>query len=202
MDEVARVWRHLCSRLFQVLVFYACSALLIACCVLHPQASSGQENVSRTSSPSEYEVKAAFILNFTKFIEWPPNEAPQNRPFAICIIGDDPFGTALSEIVHGEHIGDRPLEIRRVSRESVSSCEIAFVSKSERDVDRLLSSVPPGVLTVGETEAFLRQGGLISLSVEKRRVRFDIDARAAAKRGFKISSRLLNVARSVESQVR
>jgi hypothetical protein len=149
------------------------------------------------NAPTEYEIKAAFILNFTKFIEWPNQPASPETPFTICILGEDPFGPTLSQIVQGEQIAQRPIAIRRV-RQSVAGCEVLFVSKSERSTEGLLSTIPRGILTVGESDNFLRDGGVISFVLENRRVRFDVNEPAASRNGLKISSRLLNVARTVE----
>jgi hypothetical protein len=164
---------------------------------------NGQDQASRgLPQLSEYEVKAAFLLNFTKFIEWPVRAVPAGAPFSICIAGEDPFGITLEQLVQGEKVESHPIVVRRIPGPVNGSCEILFISRSERDVEKILSEVPPGVLTVGDTDAFLRQGGMIALVIDNRRVRFDVDVRAAARAGLKISSRLLNVARTVENQVR
>ncbi len=157
-----------------------------------------QEPGSRaTPRPSEYEVKAAFLLNFTKFIDWPPSPHAPDTTFRICILGSDPFGTTLDQIVEGERVGSRRLAVQRV-QEAANSCEVLFINKSADDIARTLAEVPRGVLTVGESHDFLRQGGMIAFVLENRRVRFDVNERAAARAGLKLSSKLLNVARSVE----
>jgi hypothetical protein len=149
------------------------------------------------NAPSEYEVKAAFLLNFTKFIEWPSSPSTPETPFTICIFGEDPFGPILPQIVQGEQVAQRPIAVRRL-RQSAAGCDVLFVSKSERSAAALLSALPRGTLTIGESENFLRDGGVISFVLENRRVRFDVNEPAAARNGLKISSRLLNVARTVE----
>lgn len=147
--------------------------------------------------PSEYEVKAAFILNFTRFIEWPPSAAGADGHFTICILGEDPFGKALDEAVAGERVNDRPIVVRRM-RQPGRGCEILFFPRSEKGAARVLPETGPGVLTVGETSDFLHFGGMIAFSVENRRVRFDVNQAAVARASLQISSKLLNVARSVE----
>jgi YfiR/HmsC-like len=145
----------------------------------------------------EYEVKAAFLLNFARFVEWPSfGEVPSSAPFSICILGDDPFGQTLDQIVRGEKIDNRPLAVRRVRRPQ-DQCQVLFVPASESDVARILKEVGPGVLTVGEAPDFLRNGGMIDFVVENRRVRFDVNRAAAERASLRISSRLLGVARSV-----
>ena len=147
--------------------------------------------------PQEYEVKAAFLLNFTKFIEWPPAPTPDS-PFTICIFGDDPFGRLIDNMVRGETVGGRSLVVRRIGPNHSVSCQILFAGRSQKDFASSVPDLAPGVLTVGEGEEFLRDGGMIAFVVENRRVRFDISQRLALQAGLKISSKLLSVARSVE----
>jgi hypothetical protein len=201
MDQVARTagerFRQPATRR------YWCCALILSGLLPVFQSVNGQGQSSRGfPQASEFDVKAAFLLNFTKFIEWPPRSVPPDAPFTICIAGEDPFGQTIDQITEGEKVDGHPVVVRRVSIPATRPCEIIFISRSEKEVSKLLSEVPPGVLTVSDSEDFLRQGGMIALAVENRRVRFDVDVRAASRAGLKISSRLLNVARSVENQVR
>jgi hypothetical protein len=147
--------------------------------------------------PIEYQVKAAFLLNFTRFVAWP--QADNADPaISICILGDDPFGDTLDQIVAGESLQGRKLTIRRLKRPVPASCQVAFISKTEPDIPALLASIPPGVLTVSEGDTFLHDGGMIAFVIDSRRVRFDINLSAATKAGLRMSSKLLNVARSVQ----
>ncbi len=152
------------------------------------------------SAPSEYQIKAAFLLNFTKFIEWPANEGA-GSPFSICVVGDDPFGPVLDQLVEGETVAGRKIAVRRIRAEArvepPGSCEILYVAKQEQNLHGVLSGAGPGVLTVGEGDGFLDSGGMIAFVLEDRRVRFNIDQGAAQRAGLKLSSRLLGVARSV-----
>jgi YfiR/HmsC-like len=148
------------------------------------------------SPPSEYQIKAAFLLNFTKFIEWPASEAAGST-FSICVLGEDPFGPVLDQLVEGETVGGRKIAVRRIRAEAAGSCEILYVSKLEQNFQAALAGVGAGVLTVGEGDGFLDGGGMIAFILEDRRVRFNIDQGAAQKAGLKLSSRLLSVARSV-----
>ena len=147
--------------------------------------------------PLEYEVKAAFLLNFTKFVEWPASAfAAADSPIAICVWGNDPFGKMLDRIVAEEVIGGRKVVVRRIrQRPEPRSCQALFVNGAGKDV---LSGVGPRVLTIGEGEGFVRSGGMIAFVVENRRVRFGINESAAEAAGLKLSSKLLTVARSVE----
>ena len=150
--------------------------------------------------PLEYQVKAAFLLNFTKFVEWPPSAfGAADSPIAICILGNDPFGNSLDQIVAEEVVDGRRVGVRRIKRTPApKSCQALFVGMPEKEVLSILSGLGPGVLTVGEGESFVRDGGMIAFVIENRRVRFDINQTAAERAGLKLSSKLLSVARSVE----
>ncbi|HXM44851.1 MAG TPA: YfiR family protein [Bryobacteraceae bacterium] len=150
--------------------------------------------------PTEYQVKAAFLLNFTKFIEWPAAAfAASDSPIAICVLGDDPFGSALDQIVAGEVVNGRKVAAQRLKRAPPpKSCQLLFVGGPEKEVSKILPGLGPGVLTIGEGETFVRAGGMVAFVMENRRVRFEINQTAAENAGIKLSSRLLNVAKSVE----
>jgi hypothetical protein len=148
-------------------------------------------------SASEYQVKAGFLLNFLRFVEWPAPPAGQAaEPFSICIIGDDPFRDVLDRMVQDETVNGRRVVVRRLSRWQ-APCELLFVSDSVRDAFRILDQAGSGVLTVGESSGFLKDGGMINFVVEDRRVRFDVHLTNATQGSVKISSRLLSVARTV-----
>ncbi len=122
----------------------------------------------------EYQVKSAFLLNFTKFVEWPASafEAPDS-PITICILGEDPFGGALDQMVAGEIVDNRKIAISHIKRPPVpKACQVVFFNRLEKESNRLLASREPGVLTVGEGESFIRDGGMIAFVIENQRVRF------------------------------
>jgi hypothetical protein len=149
----------------------------------------------------EYPVKAAFLLNFASFAEWPQGSPQATSPHvSICVLGEDPFGSLLDEVVHGRTIGGRPVDVpRHLGPESVGRCHVLFVSTSETSrLDRILREVSASpVLTVGESRGFLERGGAIRLLVEDNRVRFEVQLRPAARHGPRLSSRLLSLARTV-----
>jgi hypothetical protein len=145
---------------------------------------------------NEHQVKAAFLLNFTRFVQWPARNSPTD-PFALCIIGDDPFGSVLDQLVEGETVAGHKLVVRRARNAAPADCGVVYISREEKNVAALLASVAPGVLTVGEGDAFLDEGGMISFVLDHSRVRFDVDQTAARRAGVVLSSRLLTVARSV-----
>lgn len=164
--------------------------LTLGVCLVTPAPGQEQREVS------EYELKAAFLINFAKFVDWNSRELKPGSPMTICIVGGDRFGGALDRLAEGESVNGHPLEIRRVSKWD-SGCRLLFVSKSERDLFPILRQVGPGALTVGEDPSFLAEGGLLNFVVENGNVRFDVNLRAAEHSSVRLSSRLLAVARRV-----
>jgi hypothetical protein len=152
------------------------------------------------ATAGEYQVKAAFLLNFTKFIEWPATAFEDSRsPIAICLFGDDPFDGALNQLVEGEVVNGRKLAVRKIRQAPApKTCQVVFVGKPEKEGARILAGLGPGVLTVGEGEGFLRDGGMIAFVLENHRVRFEIKQSTASNAELNLSSRLLNVAKTVE----
>ena len=106
--------------------------------------------------PSEYQVKAAFLLNFTKFIDWPDSAfTSADMPISICILGEDPFGPGLDKIIEGETVNNRRLSVQRVRRLPLPGCHVLFVGQEEKEPGKILAGLRPGILTVGEGERFL-----------------------------------------------
>ena len=152
----------------------------------------------------EYQVKAAFLFNFVKFIEWPPQASKgSSDPINICILGEDPFGNSLEDAVKGKTVEGRtflvPVRISEVQQ--ASACQILFVSSTERKhVRAILAALKaPGVLTVGETEGFAAQGGMINFKLEDGRVRLEVNVEAAERANLRISSKLLSLAQIVQN---
>jgi hypothetical protein len=150
----------------------------------------------------EYQVKAAFLYNFAKFVEWPSRafHGP-SEPIAICVLGQDPFGGALQETVKGKEAAGRQLLVRNISDvRGPGSCQILFVSSSERKhfSSILAGAKRGGLLTVGEAAGFATAGGIINFKLEDGRVRFEINVEAAQQNELRISSKLLSLAESVK----
>lgn len=143
-------------------------------------------------------VKAAFLFNFTKFVDWPSSVfATADAPLTICILGGDPFGRVIDQIVEGESVNGHPIAVERIQTDQQKSCQVLYVGDN-RALLTTWNATRPAVLTVGEGEDFIRHGGVIGFVIDNRRVRFDINLKAAANNGLKLSSKLLSVARSVE----
>ena len=148
------------------------------------------------STYREYQVKAAFLYNLSKFIEW-PGDARREEPISFCILGDDPFGTALDRTVADKRVGGRPVRIRRSGRlDDLTGCEVLFVSASERPrLDRLLAKLAGSpVLTTADFEGFAERGGMIGFVVRDGRLGLVVNVDAAERAGLRVSSRLLKVA--------
>lgn len=153
----------------------------------------------------EYNVKAAFIYNFTKFVEWPEDLSAADRPFVIGILGEDPFGNVLDETVSNKTVRDKRIVVRRFSRsEDTKDCKILFISGSGKEdiaqVVKRLGHAP--VLTVSDAGQFADQGGMIQLVKDQNRVRFAINVAATEQAGLKPSSQLLKLARIVTKPVK
>jgi hypothetical protein len=153
------------------------------------------ENAAR--GPSEYQVKAAFLYNFVKFVDWPATPAGQEGPIEICVLGKDPFGGALERVVKGKTVNARQLVIRRIGEIAAArSCQVLFVSLSEAGRVSEIATAVRGrnVLTVSDVDRFCERGGIINFLMEGQRVRFRINTKTAAAAGLTISSKLLQLA--------
>lgn len=153
-------------------------------------------NGANAQRPTEYEVKAAFIYNFAKFVEW---QKIADEALPLCIIGDDPFGSAMKNL-EGKTAGGRRIAVRRIkSLEELKICQMLFISSSEKlklsEITGLAKN--KGILTISDTESFAEKGVVINLYMEEDKVRFEINIDAARDAGLKINSRLLSLAKIV-----
>ena len=149
----------------------------------------------------EYSVKAAFLYNFARFVEWPESAFEhRDAPITFCILGEDPFGATIDKTLQNKRIHNRALIIRRhKSVGQIKACHILFISTSEKQrLRQILESVQDqNVVTVSEMEGFARHGGIINLIIEDQRVRFEVNLDAAEQNQLKISSRVLKLAKVV-----
>lgn len=173
---------------------YLIGALALQLCPAYP--------VHAQSRAEEYRVKAAFIFHFAQSVEWPSDAMKSSSaPFNVCVLGEDPFHGALDESMENKAVGSRPIRVSHVKNAGqASGCQVLFISEVEaKRLSAPLGELKNGAtLTIGDTEEFvLQQGGMIGFCLENDRVRFDINASAASRRGIKISSRLLLLAKVV-----
>jgi YfiR/HmsC-like len=170
-------------------------AFLIACLslALLLLAAGAQE-----SQPSEYQIKAAFLFNFAKFVEWPPASfADENSPLVIGILGDNPFSGDLERIIQNKTINRHSLVTKQFHLlAEARNCQMLFISTSEK---KRFTEIFEGlrgtsVLTVSETDGFTEAGGMINFILENKKIRFRINDEAAKAARLKISSKLLTLA--------
>ena len=170
----------------------ASAMAVLACC-----------STGRAQEMPEYAVKAAFICNFAKFVDWPTNAfAATNAPLVIGVFGDDPFGNYLRDAARKIRVvKGHPLQVRKVTfTAELSRCHILFFSSSlKRDDTQALLRNLPRVLTVSDMDGFIKAGGIIRFFTEGDRIRFDINAAAARDAGLNISSKLLMLARKSQT---
>jgi hypothetical protein len=145
----------------------------------------------------EYRVKAAFLFNFLKFVEWPPTAG--GGPWVIGLLGHDPFGELIDETVRGKELNGRSIEVRRFAHaRDAKDCHILFMSGQEFDrLGRHPLAAQPGVLSVGESPGFLQSGGAINFYLEDNRVHFEIRPSVARAVGLRVSSQLLKLGKTL-----
>ena len=150
---------------------------------------------------TEYRQKAMVLANLPKFIDWPAAAfLGAEEPLQTCVYGSFSFGTALAEAVRGQIVHGRRMEVRWAKQEGeLHSCHVLFLSGLDRTrLGRALEAVRGGAtLTVGESEEFLKLGGIVNLGSENERTYFDVSLESAARGPLKISSKLLMLARHV-----
>jgi hypothetical protein len=158
------------------------------------------------SKPSEYAVKAAYLLNFGKFMRVSPGAKTNPNNFNICIVGEDPFGRSIDDITAGEQIDGRPVRIVRLAKpdsdkpdSEARDCAIAYFSiaeekRMEQDVAAFHDS---DTLTVSDAPDFLKRGGMIQLLLVQNHVRFSVNLDPIRRTHLNLSSELLRVAASV-----
>ena len=172
-----------------------CATLILFVCVTVTAQRPGT---------SEESVKAAFLYNFTKFVDWPDTAFAQpSAPFVVCAFADAGFRKALESILANEQVRGRPVSIAAAGLEDIRSCHLAYLGPAdpERQARLLEAAKQAPVLTVGEGRRFLDQGGLIAFMLENDRVRFAISKRGADAAGLNVSSKLLRVARGFDGRV-
>jgi hypothetical protein len=146
-------------------------------------------------------VKAAFLFHFAQFVEWPEETFKDaSSPLAYCTIGDDPFQGMLDASLRGKTLGTHPLRVQHFKHpQEIQGCQVLFIGAGEK---KLLPAILAGlkensILTVGETDNFVQEGGIIGFCLEESKIRFEINLESAQKAKLRISSRLLALAKSV-----
>jgi hypothetical protein len=168
-------------------------ALVAVGAIFGPLGPSAQK-----SKPREFEVKATYLYNFARFVEWPTTAAAaKSDSFPICVLGQDPFGPALDTIVAGETIGGKAVLVKRVLKpQEAVSCGVLYISSSEETRLRevLAGLDKAAVLTVSDIPRFSQRGGMIQFVQESNKIRFEVNLARAEGAGLTLSSELLKVA--------
>jgi hypothetical protein len=155
------------------------------------------------AASKEYQVKAAFLFNFSQFVDWPAGAfANSQSQLVIGVLGEDPFGSYLDDLVRNEKIGSHPLAVQRFRRvEDVKTCHILFISNSEeRQLDHILGHLKGrNILTVSDIDGFAQRGGVVGFITANNKIRFKINVNAGKNANLSISSKLLRVAEIVNS---
>ncbi len=173
---------------------YTARLLLLALLALALPGARAQPAPTPTPTP-EYQLKAAFLYKLAQFVEWPAAAFTDPKaPFVLGVLGNDPFGAYLDDLVKGEKIGERALVVRRFQRaEEAAACHILFISPSETDsLERDFAHLRRhSVLTVGDVDMFTRLGGMVRFAMEGGKIRLKINPEAAKFCDLIISSKIL-----------
>jgi hypothetical protein len=156
-----------------------------------PRYATGQ-------TADEYQVKAAYMYNFSKFVDWPAQvfDGP-TQPIVFCVLGQTPLAPALRDTLSGKAVDRRPLVFQQLSDSKLAGkCQVLFVgSVDQKQMRQILDEVKSlPVLTVGEAENFTREGGIVRFLLDAGRVRLEFNLDAADSAKLRVSSKLLSLA--------
>jgi hypothetical protein len=175
-------------------VWLRCATAAFVCLLFAGSSALGQQK------PSEYQVEAAYLYNFGRFVEWPAKGTNAPGFFTICVLGEDPFGHALDAILAGETIGNQRVVARRISSpQTLGDCQILFISSSEaKRLNKIIEALDrSAILTVSDIPQFSQRQGMIQFVLEENRIRFEVNLTATQRAGLTLSSELLKVATAV-----
>jgi hypothetical protein len=182
----------------QVVLGIALVAVLLTC-----GFEASAQNADSSDS-SEYLIKAGFIYNFAKLVEWPNSAFPQSGyPIVIAVLGNDAFADVLDHVVDGKKIDSHPFSVKRLKWKEFKecNCHILFIAAQESThSDEIIQVVKTAsVLTIAEAPGFAKRGGIINFTLQDNKVRFEANVDAAKQAGLIVSSRLLSLARIVQT---
>jgi len=153
------------------------------------------------AAPQEYELKAAFIYQISRFVEWPPSPVA-GAPLRLCVFGGNTFGTAL-DTIRNKPVDERKMEVSLLDMNAdIRECNMLFIAApAEKHLERIAAlSRGAGMLTIGDTQGFAQRGAMVNFFVENGKIRFEINLEASRRAGLKISSQLLKLARIVREE--
>jgi hypothetical protein len=159
---------------------------------------------SQTDNDAEYRVKLAFLYNFAQFVQWPPEAfSDPAAPLTMCIAGPDPFQGEIGQALHGRMASGHPIQIKHLKpEEDPRVCHMIFVRAGDRAAVRKILAALKGsnTMAVGESKGFADLGGVINLTLDQNKLRFEINLDAATQARLKISSKLLALAKIVKGE--
>jgi len=177
------------------------SLVLCICALCATSTIAASPLSAQQIKANEYQVKATYLYNFGKFVKWPPEvTADKSDSFAVCILGQDPFGTVLDTTLASEKLDGKPVVLRRISQpKDATDCRIVFISSAEdKHLKEILAALDSfGALTVSDMHDFARRGGMIQFTAEGEKIRFEINLGSAESAKLVLSSELLKVAANV-----
>jgi hypothetical protein len=181
---------HFSAGWFSGLILLAVSTLI-----------SGEPLLAQSHGLTEYEIKAGFLFNFTKFVEWPEGAfVDSGAPIILGILGENPFGELLTTAVAGKAVNGRAVLVKQFKEgQDLRGCQVLFVAAADKKhMAQTLGKLKGSkVLTVGEGTGFTQSGGMIAFLVEGNKVRLEIDLEAASEAHLKISAKVIAVAHLV-----
>ena len=164
--------------------------------------TAGFNCLAQNAQPTKYQIEAAFIYNFARFVDWPTQAfTDASSPMVIGVLGKNRFGTDIEEMISGKTIRGHPLQFKEYSSlDQATHCHVLFISDSEKShLAKIISDLgDASILTVSEMDNFVDSGGMINLRVVNDKMRFDINNSAAKSAGLTISSKLLSLAVTVK----
>jgi hypothetical protein len=174
-------------------------ASLLTLCGLDARAQTPDDS-------AEYLIKAGFVYNFAKLVEWPPSSFVQSgHQIVIGVLGNDSFATVLERVVEGKRVDGRPFAVKRLKNKEYKdcNCQILIIGSAESArADEIIQQMKNmAVLTIAETAGFAKRGGIINFTLEDSKVRFEVNVEAAKQAALNISSRLLSLAKIVQTSM-
>lgn len=166
---------------------------------------AGATTATLAAQPSEtrpeYKIKAGYLYTFTRYTEWPATAFTNaTSPIVVGVLGEDPFGETLDQVVQGRVSQGRPVTVRRSRRvEDLQACQVVFICRSEKNrlAEIIATLRNTNALTVCDVSAFLNQGVMIHLTVVDQAVRFEVEIEPAQRAGLRFNSRMLDAAKRV-----
>jgi YfiR/HmsC-like len=150
---------------------------------------------------TEYQIKAGFFFNFTRFVDWPESAfVTASSPILVCVLGETPLTDLVTDVALGKVVNGRAVSLRRVkASDDLRLCNLLFISaEEERHTAEILGSVKKtSTLTVGETPGFAQAGGMINFSIQENKVKLELNLEATTRVGLKVNSKLIAVSRLV-----